>query len=278
MAGKFPRGHAARPAPANRFAEGARAAGFSVEWRRQSRQLFAHFPMSALLPVTPFLAANIIEIFERCGTIDKVIVLGLGVCSLVAWTVMFGKHAELRRLRVLNLSFEMHLRDQRAIVDVPESWLQRRSIPYADVFADAVESYKRAAAFERERGQPLNPRARLEHAENAIQRAIGRQTLRYESNMIFLASIVSGAPFIGLLGTVWGVMEAFSAVATQQTAGIQQLAPGVSGAMLATIAGLVVAIPSVFGYNLLLGHTRRMITELENYASALADRIELEMH
>ena len=234
--------------------------------------------MSALLPVTPFLAANIIEIFERCGTIDKVIVLGLGVCSLVAWTVMFGQHAELKRLRVLNLSFEMHLRDQRALVDVPESWLQRRSIPYADVFADALESYKRAAAFERERGQALNPRARLEQAENAIQRAIGRQTLRYESNMIFLASIVSGAPFIGLLGTVWGVMEAFSAVATQQTAGIQQLAPGVSGAMLATIAGLVVAIPSVFGYNLLLGHTRRMITELENYASALADRIELEMH
>jgi biopolymer transport protein TolQ len=234
--------------------------------------------MSAPFPVTPFLAANIIEIFERCGTIDKVIVLGLGVCSLVAWTVMFGKHYELKRLRVLNQSFEMHLRDQRALVDVPESWMQRRSIPYADVFADAIESYKRAAAFERERGQALNPRARLEQAENAIQRAIGRQTLRYESNMIFLASIVSGAPFIGLLGTVWGVMEAFSAVATQQTAGIQQLAPGVSGAMLATIAGLVVAIPSVFGYNLLLGHTRRMITELENYASALADRIELEMH
>ena len=219
--------------------------------------------MSAPFPVTPFLAANIIEIFERCGTIDKVIVLGLGVCSLVAWTVMFGKHYELKRLRVLNQSFEMHLRDQRALVDVPESWLQRRSIPYADIFADALESYKRAAAFERERGQALNSRARLEQAENAIQRAIGRQTLRYESNMIFLASIVSGAPFIGLLGTVWGVMEAFSAVATQQTAGIQQLAPGVSGAMLATIAGLVVAIPSVFGYNLLLGHTRRMITELE---------------
>ncbi len=234
--------------------------------------------MSAPFPVTPFFAANIIEIFERCGTIDKVIVLGLGVCSLVAWTVMFGKHYELKRLRVLNQSFEMHLRDQRALVDVPESWLQRRSIPYADIFADALESYRRAAAFERERGQALNSRARLEQAENAIQRAIGRQTLRYESNMIFLASIVSGAPFIGLLGTVWGVMEAFSAVATQQTAGIQQLAPGVSGAMLATIAGLVVAIPSVFGYNLLLGHTRRMITELENYASALADRIELEMH
>ena len=62
----------------------------------------------------------------------------------------------------------------------------------------------------------------------------------------------------------------------QQSAGIQQLAPGVSGAMLATFAGLVVAIPSVFGYNLLLGQTRRMTTELENYASSLADRLELE--
>jgi biopolymer transport protein TolQ len=231
--------------------------------------------MLALSFAPTIVATNIIEIFERCGTIDKVIVLGLGVFSLVAWTIMFGKHFELKKLRALNHSFEEHLRDQRTLLDVPETFRSPRSIPYADLFADALESYRRAAAIGRERGQS-DSRSRLEHAENAIQRAIARQTLRYESNMIFLASIVSGAPFIGLLGTVWGVMEAFSAVATQQTAGIQQLAPGVSGAMLATIAGLVVAIPSVFGYNLLLGHTRRMITELENYASSLADRIELE--
>ena len=65
-------------------------------------------------PVAPFFAtANIVEIFERCGTIDKVIVVGLGVFSLVAWTVMFGKHSELKRLRVLNHSFEAALRDQR---------------------------------------------------------------------------------------------------------------------------------------------------------------------
>jgi biopolymer transport protein TolQ len=232
--------------------------------------------MPVSLSASPLLAsANIIEIFERCGTIDKVIVLGLGVFSLIAWTIMFGKHFELKRLMALNESFEAHLRDQRTLLDLPESYRNRRSIPYADLFADAVEAYWRAAAIGKERGQD-DQRARLEHAENAIQRAIARQTLRYESSMIFLASIVSGAPFIGLLGTVWGVMEAFSAVASQQTAGIQQLAPGVSGAMLATIAGLVVAIPSVFGYNLLLGHTRRMTTEIENFASSLADRIELE--
>lgn len=232
--------------------------------------------MLALPFPSPFVAStNLIEIFNRCGTVDKIIVLGLGVFSLLAWTIMFGKYSELKRLRLLNYNFEVYLRDQRTLLDLPESFRDKRVIPYADVFADAVENYWRAAAIGKEQGNE-NSRARLEHAENAIQRAIARQTLRYESSMIFLASIVSGAPFIGLLGTVWGVMEAFSAVASQQTAGIQQLAPGVSGAMLATIAGLVVAIPSVFGYNLLLGHTRRMTTELENYASSLADRLELE--
>lgn len=228
------------------------------------------FFSSSLLPL-----ANIIEIFERCGTVDKVIVLGLAIFSLIAWTIMFGKYFELKRLRLLNQNFDLHLRDQRSLLDLPESFRNKRLIPYADLFADAVESYWRAAAIAKERGTE-NARARLEHAENALQRALARQTLRYETSMIFLASIVSGAPFVGLLGTVWGVMEAFSAIAVQQTAGIQQLAPGVSGAMLATIAGLVVAIPSVFGYNLLLGHTRQMTTELENFASSLADRIELE--
>ncbi len=232
--------------------------------------------MLAPHPFSPVIAtSNIIEVFQRCDTVDKVIVIGLAVFSLIAWTIMLGKHYELKRLRGFNHSFELHLRDQRTLLDMPESFRHKRVIPYADLFADAVESYWRAAAISKEHGHE-GSRARIEHAENAIQRAIARQTLRYESNMIFLASIVSGAPFIGLLGTVWGVMEAFSAISVQQTAGIQQLAPGVSGAMLATIAGLIVAIPSVFGYNMLLGNTRAMVTELENYASSLADRIELE--
>jgi biopolymer transport protein TolQ len=90
--------------------------------------------------------------------------------------------------------------------------------------------------------------------------------------------MVTIAPFMGLLGTVWGVMEAFSAVSVMQTASIQTLAPGVSAALLTTIAGLVVAIPSVVGYNVIFSKTKTMMTEIENYASSLADRIELEMH
>ncbi|MFA5265462.1 MAG: MotA/TolQ/ExbB proton channel family protein [Opitutaceae bacterium] len=218
---------------------------------------------------------NIVEVFSRCDPAGQVITGLLGVFSIIAWAVMLGKNNELGQLRRLNHAFEEHLRDQRNLLDLPESMRNKRSIPYADLFADALEAYWRAAAIGKEKGMDTS-RFRLEHAENALQRALARQTLRYEANMIFLATIVTGAPFLGMLGTVWGVMEAFSAVSVQQTASIQTLAPGVSAALLTTISGLVVAIPSVFGYNWLLSKTKTMVTETENFASSLADRIELE--
>jgi len=189
--------------------------------------------------------------------------------------VMLGKYTELKKLREMNLLFERKLAQEKHILDLPENLKNRRDIPYADLLADALEAYWRAAAIGKEKGDD-QMRSRLEHSENAIQRALARQSLRYEASMIILASLVSGAPFMGLFGTVWGIMEAFSAVSAMQSASIQTLAPGVSAALLTTIAGLVVAIPSVFGYNILLGHVKTMITELENYASNLADRIELE--
>jgi len=232
--------------------------------------------MHAAFLVPSLLAtANPISLFLRCDPVGQVIVCGLGIFSIVAWAVMIGKHNDLVQLRRLNLAFDQRLRDERSVLDLPESYRNRRAIPYADLFTEAVESYWRAAAFGKEKGLDTSA-FRLEHAENALQRALARQTLRYESSMIFLASIVSGAPFLGLLGTVWGVMEAFGAISVQQTASIQTLAPGVSAALLTTVSGLLVAIPSLFGYNWLLAKTRTMITELENFASAFADRIELE--
>lgn len=231
--------------------------------------------MSALFASLPLATTNIVDVFMRCDPVGQVITGGLAVASVIAWAVMLGKWNELSNLRRLNHAFEQHLRDQRNVLDLPESFRNKRSIPYADLFADAIEAYWHAAALGQEKGIDTS-RFRLEHAENALQRSLARQVLRYEASMIFLASIVSGAPFLGLLGTVWGVMEAFSAVAVQQSASIASLAPGVSAALLTTIAGLVVAIPSVFGYNALLAKTKVLVTETENFASSMADRIELE--
>jgi len=230
---------------------------------------------ASFFPVPYFAITNPITVFERCEGVGQIITSGLAVCSIIAWAVMLGKRNDLIALRRLNHAFDQRLREERRILDLPESFRNQRSIPYADLFSEAIEAYWRAAAIGKEKGIDTS-RFRLEHAENAIQRALARQTLRYESSMIFLASIVSGAPFLGLLGTVWGVMTAFNDVSLQQTASILTLAPGLSGALLTTISGLAVAIPSVFGYNWLFGKTKVMITELENFASALADRIELE--
>ncbi len=233
--------------------------------------------LSTLLAPPPLgLTTNIITVFVNCDPVGQVITVLLLIFSIFAWSVMIGKNAELNKLRRLNHSFERRLRDERKLLDLPDSYRDMRAIPYADLLADAIEFYWRAAAIGQEKGEDTL-RARLEHAENAIARALARQTLRYEENMVWLATTVTVAPFMGLFGTVWGVMAAFSAVSVLQTASIQTLAPGVSAALLTTLCGLVVAIPSVVGYNVLLNKTKLLTTEIENYASSLADRIELEM-
>ncbi len=231
--------------------------------------------MSSFLSVPLFSTINVWDVFLTTDGVGQAVIALLALFSIFAWAVMLGKYVELKKLRDLNFVFERKLAQERHILDLPDSIRNRRDIPYADLLADALQAYGRAAVIGQEKGAD-NIRSRLEHSENAIQRALARQSLRYEASMIILASLVSGAPFMGLFGTVWGVMEAFHAIGVTQTATIQTLAPHVSAALMTTIAGLVVAIPSVFGYNILLGHVKTMITELENYASNLADRIELE--
>ena len=94
--------------------------------------------MPAALPV--FATVNLIQVFNTTDIVGQVITVGLAIFSIVAWTVMFGKFAELKRLRELNLAFEQRLRDERTLLDLPESFRTRRSIPYADGYADAVEA------------------------------------------------------------------------------------------------------------------------------------------
>ena len=116
---------------------------------------------------------------------------------------------------------------------------------------------------------PITP-AQMRAVESAMERAVGESSLRLESQMILLATAVSGAPFLGLLGTVWGVMETFGDVAAAGSANLTAMAPGVSAALITTVTGLLVAIPAMFGYNFLVTSIRAMTVDTDNFAAELS--------
>jgi len=218
---------------------------------------------------------NIFTYFAQSNMAGKIIIVALAVFSLLAWTVMIGKFMDLRRLRRINLNFERVLSKQNRILALDPKEPGFGQGPYAYLASQAIQAFYRYGSEVVNRDSH-RANLRMGHVENALQRAVAEQTIEYEGKMVMLGSIVTGAPFLGLLGTVWGVMDAFGSVTGQTSVTLQSLAPGVSGALLTTVAGLLVAIPSVFGYNYLLTLSKMMITELENFASTLADRIELE--
>lgn len=254
-----------RASPCSSFPPGSRTptVAFSVD--------FLTLPLLASAE-TP----SIVDLYHQMHLVEKGIVWTLGLFSLVAWTIMLGKVAELRRLQELNRAFETKVSEQRSLLDLPEAFRAPSEIPFGVLFKEAVDGYWRGARVDQQAPSVVGKSKGIQLMENALQRGVARETLRYESSLVFLATIVSGAPFMGLLGTVWGVMNAFAAVAAADSVTLKMLAPGVAGALITTIAGLLVAIPAAFGYNYLLSTTRLLIAELESYASQLADRIEIE--
>ena len=216
---------------------------------------------------------GLLTYFFQSNTAGQLIILALGVFSALAWTVMIGKVMELNQLFKLNKRFEATIDQTPSLLELASTKAFSDSVPYAALVKAACLSYFRAVEIDTPGSDQENA---VSHAENALHRALADQCLNYERKMVLLASIVTGAPFMGLLGTVWGVMDAFGAIGMGSTASIASLAPGVSGALLTTVAGLLVAIPSVFGYNFLLSLTKKRVIELENFASSVADRIELE--
>lgn len=220
-------------------------------------------------------SANVFTYFGQSNFAGKVIILILIACSVLAWSVMLGKYMDLSRLRSQNVRYERLLSRESHLLSLDSSRPGKGGGPYYELVREGLEAFFRYGGDFTDT-DTQRATLRMGHVENALQRSVAEQTMRYEAKMVLLGSIVTGAPFLGLLGTVWGVMDAFGGMAGSGSASLQGLAPGVSGALLTTVAGLVVAIPSVFGYNFLLQQTKISVVELENFASTLADRIELE--
>jgi len=163
------------------------------------------------------------------------------------------------------------------VLDIYDRRLQVPDCPLFMVYSEG--SRELDARLKGTGGNARRPNASMkgmEHVKRSLERAVAQQSLRLESGLILLAIAVSGAPFLGLLGTVWGVMSAFSYVAMKGSADLKTMAPGVAGALITTVAGLLVAIPSMFGYNWLVHSLRVLTIELDNFAQELVSHMETE--
>jgi len=218
------------------------------------------------LNVVVLADAGLLDYFVDSNMAGKVVIILLGVMNCYALSLMLSKYNELKKAANNNARDQKRINDLPSIYDYDDALFAGEGSPYLILCSRAMDAARRTKA---------TGEVRMNYVENAIRRALAEVGDRYEGKMFWLATIVSGAPFLGLLGTVWGVMDAFG---TMESGGatIEHLAPGVSGALLTTVAALCVAIPIVFAYNGLLGKARGEMTKLENFASNLADRIELE--
>jgi biopolymer transport protein ExbB/TolQ len=226
-------------------------------------------------PGTP----ELVYIWEQARPEGKAIIFCLLIFSILAWSVMISKAVQMRRAKKLNLFFSAEFRSQKAVLDVFDRRIQAEGCPLFMVYqAGSLEldaRLKNPADASRKRNVSLKG---MEHVKRTLENTVAQESLKLESGLILLAIAVSGAPFLGLLGTVWGVMSTFAGIANspQGTASLAVMAPGVSAALITTVAGLLVAIPSMFGYNWLVHNLRVLTVELDNFAQALISRMETE--
>ena len=223
--------------------------------------------------VNPVVASSLMDYFFQSNFAGQVIVIILLGFSLLAWGAMFCKKADLSEMKRQNSATAKAVAQTNSVAEAAA--MRRLSGPYAEILRDAASALEQSGAQNAANSDDKN--SAMTFVDNALQRSLSRQLMKYESSMILLGTVISGAPFLGLLGTVWGVMDCFGSMSAQASVTLQQLAPGVAGALLTTVAGLFVAIPAVFGYNYLTSQSRELMTDTENFASLLSDIIEMRI-
>jgi biopolymer transport protein TolQ len=220
---------------------------------------------------------ELVYVWNQATPEAKAIIFILGVFSIVAWSTIISKALQMRRARRLNQLFTAEFRNQRHVLDMYDRRIVAEGCPLFGVYLagsqELDQRLKHPQSGVRRRYLSLKG---MEHVKRTLENAVAQESLKLESGLILLAIAVSGGPFLGLLGTVWGVMSTFGHVAQQQVATLAAMAPGVAAALITTVAGLLVAIPSMFGYNWLVHNLRVATVELDNFAQALVSQMETE--
>ena len=209
---------------------------------------------------------SIIGLFLQADVLVKAIIILLLIASFWSWAIIFDKWMRLRRVTREAAQFEDTFWSGGSLDDLYDRIGNRPEDPMSAIFAAAMREWRRAASKSLTAGSGL--RASLqERIEKVMDVTVGREMERLERSMSFLATVGSTAPFVGLFGTVWGIMNSFQGIAASKNTSLAVVAPGIAEALFATALGLVAAIPAVIFYNKLSTDFGRYAGRLEAFSA-----------
>ncbi len=212
---------------------------------------------------------SIITLVLHASFVVQLVIAGLMLTSLASWTVIFGKLFGLRRLRSAQEEFEREFWSGKNLNDLYTSANQREDgSAMARIFASGMREFLKL------RERRLDPGLLLDGARRAMRASLQRELDVIEGNVGFLASVGSVSPYVGLFGTVWGIMHAFVGLSSVQQVTLAQVAPGIAEALVATAIGLFAAIPAVVGYNRFAREIDRIAIQLESFIEEFSNILQ----
>jgi biopolymer transport protein TolQ len=202
--------------------------------------------------------------------VQLVMLLLLGV-SIASWAAIFGKLFALRRVNALNEAFERDFWSGTSLNELFQAAAQNAKLsgPMERIFASGMREYQKL----RER-RIQDPGTLLDGARRAMRASYQREVDAVESHLAFLASVGSVSPYVGLFGTVWGIMHAFTGLASLQQVTLATVAPGIAEALVATAIGLFAAIPAVVAYNRFARDIDRVAIRLETFIEEFSNILQ----
>jgi biopolymer transport protein ExbB/TolQ len=230
-----------------------------------------------LLLIKPMFAMSAIQFaFDKATPEGKITICFLALVSMLSWTVIITKGRQLWRARKIGKKFFAAYRATRDPLDLHRKKQQFAGAPAYEVYSTGAEemSYHLEHNPVQFNGKTKINRSAFDFVRVAMERMVSAEGMGLEKGMIILSTAVAGGPFIGLLGTVWGVMETFSGVGQANAATLTAMAPGVAGALIATVIGLLVAIPAMFAYNFMVTQVRGITQQLDDFATEFATQLD----
>jgi len=222
--------------------------------------------------------ASIVGLLQQADVIVQLVMILLAIASIWSWTIVFDKMFKFYILRIKTDKFEALFHSEKLLDDIFLTAQKNDNHPFAKIFISAIKEWKSGNVKSIIQSQIEGKKESLkERIGGAMQVACNKSIEKLENGMQILAIIGSTAPFVGLFGTVWGIMNSFQGIASSKNTSLAVVAPGIAEALLATAIGLFAAIPAVFFYNIYSNKINKFADEAQNFSVLVSNILSREL-